>query len=440
MSVYKRVQFIAWEIYTGPMYENVEKIDADINPDIVATDYPGIWRKDSLSPCIDMSMYPKKIDYRKDAYGQCIDIDARVAFTKDAIEKAMSSSKINKSPDVLKIFMAPEFLYRGAGGAYIHDLINGWKGKPRPSTIDLPPDYSNWPGLFGKLKDLVNNEAYKDWLFIFGTAVSAFFPTAKTDIKDSSIVLNTALIQLGGLKTEKEDKGKSHVSRKYYVSGEDFIQFKKDTIIFRKKTTKPLENPILIPTDIIGCTEGSALFSFDDVKNEQGLKIQFGIEICLDHSFEYPVKHSDGSIKNICIGRLKTSNNYVDIQLVPSCGIFLQEDSISLRQNQIGSDPKLHSYAFNCDGSQTFVEDGFGSHVQVWEGDPNGTVLEFDNDFLMIDADLIEVTPEVTIKVYYKDRTYKNCTIDAYELWDSFHYDAGGSGYIRIMDALPLYS
>ena len=75
-----------------------------------------------------------------------------------------------------------------------------------------------------------------------------------------------------------------------------------------------------------------AIFTLNDVKDAAGNNIKFGIEICLDHAF-------NGTQD---IGRIKSMNQRVKIQLVPSCGMELICTSIALEDG--------NSYAINCDG------------------------------------------------------------------------------------------
>ena len=80
------------------------------------------------------------------------DMDARVAIMKAAIEKAAGDDRVlNRDASVLKIFMAPEFFFRGRSGGYALEDVSG---------------------LLDKLRAETSKEAYKDWLFVFGTAVA----------------------------------------------------------------------------------------------------------------------------------------------------------------------------------------------------------------------------------------------------------------------------
>lgn len=134
MPDYSKVQFIAWEIYTGPVYG---MLDAD--------HYPGL--------------APAAGDRRFDVLSQCLDIIARVEITRRAIETAYQN--VEEDPETLKIFVAPEFLYRGAAGAYLYDLLNGWMTAPE-GFGPLPPALKeSWGGLFGLLRALVAEERFQ---------------------------------------------------------------------------------------------------------------------------------------------------------------------------------------------------------------------------------------------------------------------------------------
>ena len=76
------------------------------------------------------------------------DIDHRVAFVADTLEKAFAEA--DKDPTVLKVFMLPECFFQGVYGAYLID------------------DAST---LLTKLQELVAPAKWKDWVFSFGTVI-----------------------------------------------------------------------------------------------------------------------------------------------------------------------------------------------------------------------------------------------------------------------------
>jgi hypothetical protein len=81
------------------------------------------------------------------------DLEARCGFMADAIDKAATAKGVLASdPTVLKIFMAPEFYFRGKQGAYPLDMVS--------EILNVK-----------SLKDALAKDAYKDWLFVLGSAI-----------------------------------------------------------------------------------------------------------------------------------------------------------------------------------------------------------------------------------------------------------------------------
>jgi len=79
------------------------------------------------------------------------DIDGRCEIMTEAIKEAYKHAKVmNDDPEVLKIFMAPEFYFRGQQGAYPIETVSTIMPTMRAETDD---------------------DKYKDWLFVFGTAL-----------------------------------------------------------------------------------------------------------------------------------------------------------------------------------------------------------------------------------------------------------------------------
>ncbi len=392
---YKKVQFLSWEIYSGPYFTDAIKGEGA---------YLGIFNTQSS-------------DKRMDALGQCVDIEARIAFAKSAIEKALKNSDTSK--DTLKVFMAPEFLFRGAGGAYLHDLINGWKISAPKEFGDLGPYEKKWGGLFGGLRKLVKDDDYEHWLFIFGTAISATFPTKKVNenkcILDPSKpgeIYNTSLIQMGG----KENSKLNYASRKHYKSGIDFL--KKNVqfgVAHENGTVKPFDPENLIPSDLMGVTEGGAVFQIAGIEDSNGAPIDFGLEICLDHG-------SSGGSGSNDFGRIRTAGKKVKIQLVPSGGMELVEKSVWLKDEK--------SYAFNCDG-QNGLQKGYNSHTQVWNGKLK-KLFEATGGKDLNQTDLLDVTDHVKLKIDNKEYIVK-----AIDLWNS-NVSGFGSGRVRCLPSLPL--
>lgn len=347
MPNYSNIQFIAWEIYTGPIYDDWNN----------AVGYPGISRA--------------RGDRCWDVLSQCLDISARVQFTRLALETAYQNA--SQEEDTLKVFMAPEFLYRGAAGAYLFDLLNGWRGTAAANLGRLPAPYDrDWGGLFGELRALAADERFKDWVFVFGTTVGAAFryangmtivnPDRSTEYPVSG--WNLSLIQCGGDTAEQREA--CYFTQKHLKSGIDFIGFNishPGPHIFTDENTDHITAPDktildrLIMENPLPHEAGGALFRFPHIRGSDGKMIQFGLEICLDHIQTEPPQGSGAGVT----GRLAINKEAVNIQLVPSCGMTLHESSMALAPHD---GPQLYSYAFNCDG--------LGGHVQLWCGSAAG--------------------------------------------------------------------
>ncbi|MBR7801430.1 hypothetical protein [Undibacterium fentianense] len=402
MSNFHHVQFISWELYTGPCKDLA-------HPE--RSTYAGL-RSDTT-------------DHRTDVASQCRDIEARLAFIADALEQAHALA--DPSPQTLKIFMAPEFLCRGAGGAYLHDLLNGWVGAaPSNFCLSTPFDHA-WPGLFGGMQRIAAQAQYADYLLVFGSAVSASFPTAlssngryELDPSQPGEVYNTTLIQRGGA----EHRSSCYAARKQYVSGIDFLKWCGDALHHTNHTVVPADPESVIPKDVLGVTEGGARFTLPSIQHADGSLIDFGIEICLDHAYS-------GGCRRNEFGRLRTANQSVTIQLVPSGGMVLNPDSIRLLPE---AGPTPYSYAFNCDGYTSLDFRVFGSHTQIWNG-ANGDEVPVENRLIEVGGG--DPFPGTQLRRVATECTTHFGPVLAEQLWKS-SAEAKGAGYVRVMQVMPL--
>lgn len=402
MSNYNKVQFISWELYTGPF-------------SVAARPGTG-WYSGLLNPALDK---------RLDALGQCWDIEARIAFTADAIAQAKKKSDDVKT--TLKVFMAPEFLYRGAGGAYLHDMITGWAAHA-PAELELPAPYAGrWDGLFGGLRALVAKPGYEDWVFVFGTALSASFPTAKAadgkyllDPDAMGEIYNSALIQRGGA----ANGDSNYVSRKHYISHIDFVNQLGAAIQHRPGNVLPFDPRAVIPADILGVAEGGAVFGLPGVNDANGKPIDFGIEICLDHA-------QSGNNANL-FGRIRTAGQYVKLQLVPSGGLSLIDASIRL---QPGGAATPRSYAFNCDGLNALPGAAGGCHTQVWNGANGASPVPAANK--LVEASGGQPLPGTIVVPVTGNVVTPHGPVAADMLWNSGG-PVRGAGSVRLLSALDL--
>jgi hypothetical protein len=211
----------------------------------------------------------------------------------------------------LKIFMAPEFYFRGKTGAYAIERL-----------FDLLP----------MMREETKDGKYADWLFVLGSCVC--FTVKHKDVPDhvknpvrvkafveteeGVILENFAVIQKGGF--ANGDGAHDYYVEKEYVShidydrpltgkGSDYSSEKRVAMVGgsdRKAMAPPGSRDVGGKTKTLDeGGRGGCIFKMDG--------ITFGLEVCLDH------------LK----GRLKkaTDNGDVKIQLIPSAGASIKPEN-----------------------------------------------------------------------------------------------------------------
>ena len=243
--------------------------------------------------------------------------------------------------ECLKIFMAPEFFFRGRHGAYLLGAVS-----------QILPD----------IRMEINQPRYADWLFVLGTAIGASLVDATScktckrttgftvvggksrcpvhgdtleTIPVGAMIDNVALVQKGGESDEKN----TYVVAKEYVSHIDFRRATSGVnpvtgrgvmgawSVDRNIEVLDAKRTVLPPTGSrdVG-SQGDS--KFDDERMGGAIftidGIRFGLEICLDH---YK--------KRLAVG------NGVKVQLIPSAGASI---------DHFGCMPG--GIAFNVDGGK----------------------------------------------------------------------------------------
>lgn len=259
------------------------------------------------------------------------DMEQRAANMLTAINSAWNSiSPIHRDdPQILKIFMGPEFYFRGRYGAYPHDVVSQIIPRMRQGGTGQP--------------------TFSDWLFVFGTAIAAaidevtwcftcgsnknvkFLPDPTRPRKTKAIctvspthdvrpgvrgatIDNVALVQRG---TEDYLVFKEFVSpidfRSYQVNMPVQPGGKREWVDVlppegARERVPSMQNPAVpssygshITSKHLDERMGGCVFSFDG--------IQFGLEICLDHG--------EGG------GRLDGAED-IDVLLIPSAGMKIE--------------------------------------------------------------------------------------------------------------------
>ncbi len=266
--MYQKIQCVGYELYTGPRFINRSR-----------KDYPGI-----LSEFDDIAQ-------RLAWIGQVVDV----------AQKAVPGKNKTSDGTILRICMMPEFLMRGAMGAY--DM----------RTIDAG---------IRQLQTLVGDARYADWLFVFGTLVGRSHPTEDgldggriIDREGPVETYNICPVVRGGWNADGTDDPRARVAAtsvvmKEHLSGIDFIRTTENDGAWARVDYLP-------PVRGGGAGRERQRWGDDGAANFTIQSVTFGLEICLDHA--------QGRLKD---SPPRTGEPLVQVQLIPSCGMSIQTDAV----------------------------------------------------------------------------------------------------------------
>ena len=292
----------------------------------------------------------------------------------------------NGNSNILKVFMAPEFFFRGRNGAYDHGVVHG--NEARTDEANKPVSARS-AGIVETLRQEIDKPAYKDWLFVLGTAIAASKETAwvcksalckgkvvfdidklthkskgrcsldashaVAEVTQGAYVENVAFVIKEGQVHTVSKELVSHVDFKGHHSGKDdrvtlAVEGHKQRLqVQRHDTASQYKSATKVATSFSDERMGGCIFTIDG--------ITFGLEVCLDHA---ATTSSDTS------GRLSHAAN-IQIQLIPSAGMTIG----SLRALPGG-------VVFNVDGSTP--------HVQLIGGVNPEVHLSYDHDYKFANA------------------------------------------------------
>lgn len=317
------------------------------------------------------------------------DIIKRIDFVKECVNLIFSAKEIDTSKETLKIIAFPEFFMRGVLGAYystdpyysekivtiyLKQMAEDFKkagvniGKDylfvlgtvlsSTSKIDytLEPNASLYqtgdnllniyyrlhstemnntekiqPSLYSILKIIDNEEVIisseqketvdKEYVDILQKTLDYCDTRATLDVCNRCLVYS-------GSNLISYAFNKPTMIQKKYKSKEDFILNSKNCDKVTHKYKYLQTTSIYPPIDTSQGELKKEPFDGLSILEYEGLKI--GIEICLDHSRQRLVNHL-----------YKNPKDYVDLQIVISCGMSVREKSVIAKQD---------GYIFNCDG------------------------------------------------------------------------------------------
>jgi predicted amidohydrolase len=297
-KLYTHVQFAGFKIDTFPIKNHTYVADAT-HPSWLGWT---IWNEHSL--------YLGLMDHAKD-------IESRIAIMKLAVEKAAAKIKDNTTPSTLKVFMSPEFFFRGYTGAY--------------------PDMEMVHAIREQLESMVNATKYEDWLFVFGSVI------AKADLGGGKAEAYNIVYVIPGA-----GKGETRVVMKELKSGIDFLK----GMGYLNKQGNYINQPSFNYTDKVidehvkhlhsgakgegrerqsgayGADSGGGIFDYENVT--------IGVEICLDHL-----------VKRLKQSPPKAGEWKIQLQLIPSAGMKIKPPSVIATRS---------GFAFNVDGGTPHVK------------------------------------------------------------------------------------
>lgn len=362
-SKYTKFQALTFQLYTGgaPVYLDAHNTT---NPE-----------------CHDLT-----IQGMVDGVQQCYmghsnetqDVMDRMEILKAAVEKAYKVS--SRSSETLKVFVVPEFFFRGRNGAYVLTKRNSTALFNDVNGICTGPVCRVLKGL----ENLVADARFQDWIFLFGTAiVSEELP--KEDTYDF-LFYNFGMLYKG-YDPEKESRhGKRFIVPKRYVSTSDFLTPHRNK--GRNETSEILQTALPQKTDMVLNPSlnlkrnkyDSRIWHVykDELVNLGYHMIEYGwlimdgltlsIEICLDHDLQSALisymadasmvqstlipstNSSDGRVTYVPIPR-----HQAQLSIVSSAGMSVNENSMVLAnegsiilQDGLSGADSNKSWVFEC--------------------------------------------------------------------------------------------
>jgi hypothetical protein len=255
------------------------------------------------------------------------DANRRVDIMLQAVDSAHAAGKTNHSNSVLKVFLAPEFFFRGPAGAYrTDDLVDG-----RVNCLNRLYDY------------VTSDSRFDDWLFVFGTVVAASPPHTRFSGQDPSrwAFHNFAPIVRGGKQESCTStigmRGCGWLVFKSYISSIDFLDFPESELEKRGDDVRysavlraePRGDGTYAHTpkemhDLLG-SRWVVLDRHQKRIDTDGLRI--GVEICLDHSTSDLQKEMQAEAEALGLEHIVP----LDLQLIVSAGLQMADGPILTR-------------------------------------------------------------------------------------------------------------
>jgi hypothetical protein len=222
-SQYTKFQAMGFQIYTGgaPALLPQPGADSSSKDATVMMENPEC---DGLNSYGHFDDYDTTNETLPESLWQCylgeedhsVDVRRRLEIMTDAVERAYDQA--NHSDTILKIFVAPEFFFRGREGAYTFDVKETQKDRLDHRIDDECTEVCQ---IMKGLESLVSEKRFKDWLFLFGTVVVS--ETLPKEDAYEYLFYNFAPVYKGYDPDMDDHYGKRFLVPKRYVSNVDFL-------------------------------------------------------------------------------------------------------------------------------------------------------------------------------------------------------------------------
>ncbi|KAL3793768.1 hypothetical protein HJC23_013330 [Cyclotella cryptica] len=357
VPLYAKVQTLSYQIYTGGA------------PAYILDDNDNIIKRNE--ECINLNSYGLP-EGTSDLDLQCYlglddtaeDVSRRLSIMSDAVNRAYDIADPDET--TLKIFLAPEFFFRGKNGAF--EFVN----EEYEESIGECSDICH---ILKGLENIVADERFEHWLFLFGTVIGSE-KLPKKDNYDYQFY-NFAPLYKGFNPATSKRIGKNFIVPKRYVSNIDFLT------PLRHLTNRSIAMELLDETDpsVSATLMNPHLVGHKRYDNEMWAKykdelsslgynmieygwfymdgIAFSVEICLDHLVHRALMTYMADVVTGSKTRVPSSAN----DSVEWVGIPRHQAQISL-VSSAGMDIIVASLAL-ANGGHIYLQDGMDGNTPV---------------------------------------------------------------------------
>ena len=291
-------------------------------------------------------------------------IERRLSIMADAVEKAYNIS--DKDDSVLKIFIAPEFYFRGLNGAFEFYTEEAEEKEGKCSDICQ---------ILVGLEGIVADKRFENWLFLFGTVIAS--EALPTEDPFDYQFYNFAPLYKGFDPATSRGIGKNFIVPKRYVSDIDFLSpirhLSNKSIVmellddYQQNQDEVLRNPAP-ETEKYGydmwAEYKSELTSIGYNMIEYGWffmdGISFSVEICLDHLMHRALRTYLADVATGSTTLIPSSAN----DAVEWIGIPKRQAQLSL-VSSAGMDVIVSSLVL-ADGGHIFLQDGMVGNISPY--------------------------------------------------------------------------